>query len=334
MDKYQGKRDCIVVARCPSSAFLESNEQIVITSQTSLGNPVTLTIRTRWIDHGEGNMLPGDLFIEIRGHCIDLETALAPFANTALPLVSLLTLSANAYVGEVDVEVGYDNTSGLIERDYFQNYLPPESFIIHSSNKINCEHTVKIIEAVERCTDRERIIRAINQYRLALSTWRFGRESLSLAHLWMAVEALTKATIRFELIARGLQNESELHKALNTEKKLDPAVRELIILQGDNECYKKALDASDGFEHGFLGYDIIRNHSKDVVHRLAKYVRHEIFRLCNLGKTSVDVLINKPYDQPLGHWPLVKYTRGKLLGNGEKLSAEGHLYPICFGILG
>jgi hypothetical protein len=96
MDKYQGKRDCIVVARCPSSAFLESNEQIVITSQTSLGNPVTLTIRTRWIDHGEGNMLPGDLFIEIRGHCIDLETALAPFANTALPLVSLLTLSANA----------------------------------------------------------------------------------------------------------------------------------------------------------------------------------------------------------------------------------------------
>ncbi|GAG20436.1 unnamed protein product, partial [marine sediment metagenome] len=31
---------------------------------------------------------------------------------------------------------------------------------------------------------------------------------------------------------------------------------------------------------------------------------------------------------PLGYWPVVKYYRGKLIGRGDMLAAEGNAYPF------
>lgn len=91
---------------------------------------------------------------------------------------------------------------------------------------------------------------------------------------------------------------------------------------------KKAKAASDGFEHGFLGYDTIREYAKDVRHRMAAYVRTAILELADIPTDVGDLLLKDPFDKPLGHWPLAKYVRGRLLGNSPTLAREGSRYPF------
>ena len=145
----------------------------------------------------------------------------------------------------------------------------------------------------------------------------------------MSLEAITKAKTREECKARGLKKEQELAKNLGVELNLlDATVRKDLIFKRDDECYKKAREASEGFEHGFLDYDKIRELSKDIRHRMAGYIRNAIFEICGLDDNTFKILTGEPFNKPLGYWPIVKYIRGQLIGEGEELARPGNAYPI------
>jgi hypothetical protein len=123
--------------------------------------------------------------------------------------------------------------------------------------------------------------------------------------------------------------QKDLAKELGVElKQLDGVIRRDLLLKGDDEVYRKAKQASDGFEHGFLNYGEISKSAQDIRHRMAGYVRTAILEMCKLDQPVFDRLINDPFDKPLGHWPIAKYLRGKLLGTGEELAASGNEYPV------
>jgi len=244
-------------------------------------------------------------------------------------MLPILALGTNAAVGEPAIEVGFENTPCVRERDYFQSYVPPEADIVYITRHVNVEATVALIRALGTHSDSERLRRGANQYQLALSYWRLGLETLALAHLWMALEAITKARLGEECSKRGLNAPGQLAESLGVPlEQLDGVVRKDLILKGDEECYKKASEASNALEHGYLDYREIIDLSKDVRHRMAKYVRTAILDMCVLDKGIYNILVNKPFDTPLGHWPIVKYFRGKLVGAGETLAAEGNAYPF------
>lgn len=323
------EKQYIVVMRGPSAVLFRQGKSLTVLDFPSAIGPVNIVYTSRWLNRGENVIVPGNLWIEIQGSGHTLEEVLSPFANAGLAMLPILSLSANAAVGEPEVELGFDNTPGVTERDFFQSYIPPESSIVHLGRHINVEATVALSRTLATHPDSERLLRGADQYRLALDSWRLGRETLSLAHLWMALEAITKARIRAECAARGLQEYQKLAENLGVElKQLDATVRKDLILNGDDECYKKAKDASDGFEHGFLGYDRIRELSKDIRHRMANYVRTAILEICGVGSEVFRILTSDPFDKPLGYWPVIKYIRGQLIGVGEGLAAEGNAYPF------
>jgi len=325
----KNEKNFIVVMRGESAAIFPKDTNLLVKNFQPSIDPVNISYKTRWLKSKEGNAIPGHIWVEINGSAQSLQDALVPFANAGLSILPILSLSANAAINDLDLELGFDNTKGITERDYFQGYVSPESNEIHIQRRINIEATVALLDALEKHPDKERLIRAANQYRLALGNWRLGRESLVLAHLWMSIEALTKVMVRSEFRTRGLSDEKELADELGIEKKgLDSYVRKEFLLKGDSECYKKAKDASDGFEHGFLGYQEIIKLSKDVMKKMAEYTRTAIIELCNLEKDKKDILLTEPFSKPLGYWPLVKYLRGKLIREGDQLAAEGNEYPI------
>jgi len=325
----KNEKNFIVVMRGESAAIFPKDTNLLVKNfQPSIG-PVNISYKTRWLKSKEGNVIPGHIWVEINGSAQSLQDALVPFANAGLSILPILSLSTNAAINDLDLELGFDNTKGITERDYFQCYVSPESNEIHIQRHINIEATVALLDALDKHLDKERLIRAANQYRLALGNWRLGKESLILANLWMSLEALTKIKIRTECKARGLTNQKELADELGIEKKdLDSYVRKEFLLKGDSECYSKAKEASDGFEHGFLGYQKIRRLSKDVRNKMAKYTRTAIIELCNLEKDKKDILLTEPFNKPLGYWPIVKYLRGKLMGKGDQLAAKGNAYPF------
>jgi hypothetical protein len=243
-----------------------------------------------------------------------------------LPILSLCT---NAAIEEPELEIGFDNSKGVSERDYFQCFVSPETSEIHIGRHINVEATVSLIESISRHPDSDRLRRAANQYRLALDHWRLGRETMSLAHLWMALEALTKSKIRQECSLRNLSGQKELADNYGIElKDLDSFIRKEILLKGDAECYTKAKKASDGFEHGFLSYDKIVVLSRDIRSPMADYIRTAIFEICEFEKEYYETLTVDPFNKPIGYWPVVKYLRGKLIGEGEQLARKGNAYPF------
>lgn len=317
-----------VVMRGPASIVFWENETLRIARVPTAIGAVDVTYATRWLDRGEKVRIPGDLWIEIVGGGEVLENVLVPYANAGLAALPMLSLTSNASIPEPDIELGFDSTSGIAQRDYFQSYLPPESGVLHVGRHVNVQATVAVLQALTSSPESGRLLRAANQYRLALESWKLGRESLSLAHLWMALEALTRAKIRRECTAAGLDSQEQLAKRLGVElQQLDPTIRKL-LLQNDDECYRKAKASSDGLEHGFLGYDKMREYAKDVRHRMAAHIRNAILRLGDVPDLVLDVLLNDPFDKPLGHWPLAKYIRGRLVGDSPVLAREGNQYPF------
>ena len=322
-------KQIIVVMRGPSAVLFHQERNLIVTDFQSVIGPVNIVYSTRWLKKANDIVLPGNVWIEISGNAPSLEEALVPFANAGLSMLPILSLSTNAAIGEPEIEIGFDNTKGVTERDYFQCYVAPEKNEIHIGRHINIEATISFLNSISRHPDSERLRRAINQYRLALDLWRLGRESLSLAHLWMALEALTKAKIRKECSLRNLSNQQELAENLGVDlKELDPFIRKDFLLKGDGECYTKAKKASDGFEHGFLGYDKIIKLSQDIRSLMAAYIRTAILEMCEIEKETYKTLTTEPFNKPIGYWPVVKYLRGKLIGEGDQLAKEGNAYPF------
>jgi hypothetical protein len=323
------KRELTVVMRGPSAVVFRQNKNLLVENFPSEAGPVNVLYTSRWIKRSETVTVPGHLWIEIRGQSNNLEESLVPYANAGLALLPVLGVSANAAIGEPEIEVAFDSTSNVSEHDYFQSYVPPESDIVCFARHIDVETTVALLDAINRNPEAKRLRLAASQYQLALNSWKLGRETLSLAHLWMAIEALTKAKIRSEYTKRGLASEKELANSLGIElKQLDSTIRRDLILSGDEECYKKSKEASNGFEHGFLGYDKIHELSKGVRHPMATYIRNAILELSGLEAEPLRILTADPFDKPMGYWPVVKYVRGRLLSESSELAAKGNAYPF------
>ncbi len=323
------EKEFTVVLRGSSAVYTPSKKGFEINNFPSSAGLVNINFRSRWIQKNENTKVPGDLWIEVKGKGKNLYESLAPFANAGGALIPILSISANAAINDPELELAYDSSPQSSERDYFQHYVPPESGEIHILRQIKSKETIDLIESLSRSVNAERINRAINHYRLSLSFWRFGKETFSLAHLWMALEALTRSRIKRELTQRSLKTNQDLAGVLGTQvDELDPTVKRELILKGDQECYSKSKKASDGFEHGFLEFEEIQELATDTRTKMAQYIRDEIFNQLELNENTFKILTKEPFEKPLGYWPVVKNIRGKLLGNNPELALEGNEYPI------
>jgi hypothetical protein len=322
--------EIIVVMRSDSAAAFRPGQALALRNVPCSVGPVQVTYSTQWVRVKPGVDIPESLQIEVAGSARELEGAISPLASAGLAGLPVISLSANAAIGEPRIELAFDTSPGKTERDFFQVYVPSRPPVVRNTRFLDIFATRGLIEAMDSGPEPSRLFRAANRYRVALDYWHFGRESLSVAHLWMAVEALTKARLRAECSRQGLTTEEELAGALGVGmQSLDSTVRERLILGGDHECYAYARKASDGFEHGFEDFDVIRGLSRTVRERMAKHVRQAILELCldSGASDQMDSLTAESFSKPLGCWPIDKYIRGKIVGSGDVLAPNGSSYP-------
>lgn len=324
-----GSRKFTVVLRGPSAAVFDEGGGIIFNASNPAVGLIQLHFRTRWLTPADNVKVPGHIWLEATGQAATFDEAIEQFSRSALTFLPVISLSTNAAIDDCEIELAFDCTPSVSERDFFQNHLPAERGGAGSGRRIDQDATVELLKAIQHSPQQERVMRAANQYRLALQSWRLGYESMSVAHLWMAAEALTPALVRCELQRRGLATHGELAVQLGVEpKQVEAMIRREIVFRGDVECYRDGKAASDGLEHGFLGFDEIRNKSASVRSRMATLIRNAIFNLIELAPEVTEILQTEPFDRPLGNGPMTRYLRGKLIGDGEQLSAEGGAYPF------
>lgn len=335
--KSESVSQYIAVFRGSSALVFTPGTHIRVNAPTSLGT-VIITFNTRYLDKGFKSPLPGDLWIDARGPAESIEDAVSVFGGIIGSLTTVISFSTNSAIGNLEPELIFDNTPSLKVRDFLQSMLPDERSILHTSRNVNPGVTLGLIDAIEAHPEKERIGRAMTQYSLALRNWRLGHEILATAHLYIGMEALTKAVVRSQLTASGI-NEEQYARSLGINPNnlgpcdslsavIDVAVRKDLLFQGDDNCYRDAKAASDGFEHGFMPFDKIRNKARVVRGKTATYLRKAILELVEIKEAHRKTLLAPPYNDPLGNWPVVKYMRGQLLGDSDNLAAKGNEYPI------
>lgn len=319
----------VVVMRAPAAVFFPEGEQLLINGFPTAAGKVNIRFASRWLAVSDTDRMPGHMWIHVEGVAADLELALSVFANAGISFLPLLSVAFNAAIHEGEVELGFDSSPGCKAREYFQTYLTPESKLPYAFRRAKADLAADVCMAVAAHADVGRLLRAANQYRLALESWKQGRETLATAHLWMAIEALTKVQVRTLMLALGKNSQQDLADHLGVDLKLlDAHVRKHFLFEGDDASYAASKKASDGFEHGFMDFGQMREHGVEVRHKLANYVRVAVLRLANVPAATSERLREPPFDKPLGLWPLAKYIRGTLEGELENLAAEGQAYPF------
>jgi hypothetical protein len=327
----------VAVFRGSSALVFPPGTHIRVNAPISLGT-VIIKFNTRYIYKGLESPLPGDLWIDARGPAESIENAVSVFGGIVGSLATVISFSTNSAIGDLEPELVFNNTPGLKVRDFLQSMLPDERNILHASRNVNPKATLGLIDAIEAHPEKERISRAMTQYSLALRHWRWGHEILATAHLYIGMEALTKAVVRSQLTASGINDEqyarslginpNNLGPCDSLSAAIDVAVRKDLLFQGDDKCYRNAKAASDGFEHGFMPFGRIRDKARVVRDMTAAYLRKAILDLVKIEEAHREILLNAPYKDPLGNWPVVKYVRGQLLGDSDSLAAKGNEYPI------
>ncbi len=335
MDK-EPAYDYVTVFRARAAPVFLPNSQLEVRVNTNSGTVLT-TFRTRCVDKGLEHPLLGDLWMEAQGPERNLEKAVSTFGSELSVLSNIISFSANAAIGDMDLALVFNSTPGVKKREFLQSMIPDESPILHQARKINIEATSCLINTLESHPEKERILRAISQYSLALRHWRWGHEILATAHLYIGMEALTKAYIRTKKVILGI-NELQLAEglgidptSLNPNYTLSQAIeiktRKHCLFQKDEQCYKDAKAASDGFEHGYMPFDEIREKARATRDKTALFLRKAIFDLISIKSDIQKTLMSSPYKQPLGHWPVVKYLRGHLIGDADILAPKEKEYP-------
>ena len=364
--KNDSKGSYVVVLRAPSAARFEVEDNLSINRVPCATGTVDLIFRTRYVNEGFSAPVPRELWVDARGKASSLKDALVSFANASYTLSPIITVSANAFVEDLEVELGYDDTAGLSEREYFQQFVPEERGLPRLGRRINAPATAALLLAFAVHPESERMHRAASQYRLALAHWHLGRETLALAHLYMGMEALSKVLVRTECRARGI-TEAELAEFLGIRPRVDEDelltelkrnsdsfssevmneinarvnagkfkvayaveshLRRSVLFKGDENCYKKARAASDGFEHGFKPFSEVRTLATEVRDRAAQYLRSALIELSGINEDQKQLLLTTPYDIPIGYGRLVKYLWGHLLGTNTDLAEKSQQYPF------
>lgn len=328
----------VVLGGESAARFQEEDDPMVIREFPTPVGKVTLTFRTRFSDEGHEANVPRELWIDVRGDATcSLDEAINAYAAAGLSFLPAIALATNASIEDVQPKLAYDNTADHDPREYFQSFLPERRGLPLLSRPVDVQATLTLITTLAEDSQGERLLRAAEQYRLALSHWMRGHESLALMHLFMGMEVLTTCALRRECASAGL-SEKDLARSWGIDvdgapvksvwrRELESEVRRRIPFQGDTSTLAKAKRASDGLEHGFLDFTTARTLAEETRDKTAAYLREAVFSLAEIDAETKHRMLAAPYDTPLKSW-LAKYMRGKFVGSATHLAEPTQEYPI------
>ncbi len=334
------EKEFTVLLRGPSAVLFRKGEYLQVNDYPMGGDPrVSIKFQTRWTKTNNDVEIPGHLVIEVKGKSeLEFRKVCERFTNAGIALISSLSFCANGAIDLIEFELGYESTPNTKTRNFLQNLLPDEQHLVHNYRIIDIEPTRAFLEEIITNDESDRLFRAITQYSRALDHWRTGHDTFCLAHLWMAIEALTNAKIRKEVSIRGLNNEEELAREFNIDtesmdahkwnNKLNGKVRKELLLQGDKDCHRKAKKASDGFEHGFLHFHEVASLATDTRKKMAKYVREAILEFVKIEDKYEERLLSDVLSKPVGYWPYATYLKGKLQNAEKNIAKDGNEHPF------
>jgi hypothetical protein len=318
----------IVVARAVSWVRLRPEEALIMKDVPAGKGRAEVIVKTRYADEGFSQPVPRELLIESAGTCGSLSDAVRDLSAATMTVLPALAFTANARIDEAEPELAFEINDGGTEHGFSQRYVPEERGFPKCRRYFPTDAATSFIRKWLLHREAARIYRGMSQYAIALRNASRGRETLANAHIWMAVEALTKALLRHELRKSGFRDDNELIAAWGIEKnKLDREIRLRLLFQNDEGVYVAMKEASDGLEHGFADYTDIHTNAVAAWAKGAEYVRSAVLDLVGVDAGTRETLLRSPWNRPINPRANEQILRGTLIGRTEDLAHPSQFYP-------
>ena len=143
--------------------------------------------------------IPRTLWFEVWGPADSLDDARQRFQDHAGTVGIALTMATNAAIEGTAIDAVYDVTEGVTEHEFFEEIHVDEEGLPRTTRQVDVDLFLRVMGAFSESEYRERLYRSAAQYQTAIQHLLPGQEVLAIAHLWMAVEALTPVIRDLEL---------------------------------------------------------------------------------------------------------------------------------------
>ncbi|MEM7272655.1 MAG: hypothetical protein AAF547_06205 [Actinomycetota bacterium] len=292
------------------------------------GSTAEVRVRTDWVEAGLDHAIPRELLIEVRAEAPTVDNALALAQELANAVVPVIAFATNVQIDRVEPRIAFETTPGASERDLVEYFVPSQGGLLTQSRAADAELVGRTAEAVFSAASPKRLGAALAQYHQALDSYHLGGETLAVAHLFMAAEALCEPILA-EHIERTGRSETQLMEDHGCGHRGDLLAwtRRELVFGGESSVHKKAKHASDGFEHGYLSIGEVRNSSREVCDDVFRLVREAIATVLRVDDGTRSALLDA-FGKPGDTKSLRRRVVGKLIGEGTKLAQDGHEYPV------
>jgi hypothetical protein len=291
---------------------------------------VEVVLSTRFEDAGLTDLIPRELTFEVYLEATDADAAVAQAGAIASGLAALVSFAVNAFVPAAEPFLAYEVAPGLTRRRFWQRHVTFQQGVPRPSRMLKEELLFPLLQAFFASPHAGRIGRAASQYHVALSHWTTAGRPLALAHLYMALEALTPVVEERARDRLGLATKEDhaRHRGVDVSQRnwisvLEGWVRRDLLCRGDSVTYKAAREASNGFEHGFMDLPKYRAAAEQYARPLMNYVREAVLDLLDVGEPMRTEVNGK---RPIDVSPIWHAVTGELHGKVEapRLLAEAN----------
>jgi len=276
-------RNFAVRFACASDFVLEGDGPIYLEDVPGPFGPVRLALGTSRFASGEISL---PLVVEAEGPNIDEETAVQSFADLARIFPRILAVAANA--------AGFDLC------------LESEVIVKNTQRKrriLNSELASTVVRYVYDSCGRTWLLRAIQEYELALRYQSRAQGTMQLAYLYRAAVALSHCVAR-RLCRQYRCNLSKLHHNLHVAPdEVEGYIYRRVIFRNEAELFQVAYDAHARLfclqhpeEAQLWGHPAIAEHQYIP---LAKAVRENLLQLADISESALISLTSRPYMHPL-----------------------------------
>jgi hypothetical protein len=336
-EEPQTRQVVVVMSARADALWRDTDPPLVISDFPTSVGPVTISYRTAFFDEGFESTVPREMWIEAAGgeSTTTFVEVITAYTNAAAGFIPVIAFCTNAYVGDVEPKIAFDNAPDKVTRDYFQSFVPERRPSVPlPGRRVPSEAVVAVLEAVQASPSADRLRRAMGQYALALSHWLRGQETLALAFLYIGMETLVPVTLERECARLGLTVDELMQSWAITDNrvgvrrnKLNGEIRQRVLFRGDSALAARAKRASDGFEHGFLDFGAVRSLAEQARDETGRLLRRAILECAAVPAEHAEKLLSPPLDVPL-HSFVTRYIWGTILGEGVDLAPPDKKYPI------
>jgi hypothetical protein len=281
------KNEFTLYYACESLAVFRHDRGIRFLQVAGPQGPIDFKLSTSRADRW-GLPLDG-INAEVRGRTESPSVAWQGSVDFLRDLVSVLSLSANAWVGEPRL-LSPDNSpagaAGQSDRPHTREF--------------DEETTVTVFECLGAHPQADQLWDAVHEYRTALGFWSPGQQSLALSHLRKGLVSLAEAFIVQSCENQGF-TKVDLAKTYGVaEADLHPHVLRTELYQDDAVSLRAGELATRSLESEAVAPTEDWSEIEDLHVTTAGYLRRSILTMLALSDASRAQLLTSPYDEPSG----------------------------------